>query len=460
MPARFSVSDAFEGGNVEFVKQSVDENNGWTKISVKVKPDVYTELEKIAHMQYFSFRVTVSDLETPEQVTYVIENAAACSYPVAWQGTTVFVSADKTDSESWTRNSTTKYVDGQLTWTHLHETSGTIYFSYFPPFSNERHLSLISKCSKYHGACQVQSLGQSLDGREIECISLGEGDTTCWIIHRQHPGETMAEYYAEGLLTRLLGLDTNGQVDIDDPVVKDILTKFKFYIVPCMCPDGAVRGHLRTNACGANLNREWATKGNYEAPTLHRSPEVFSVLKKMDETGVDMFLDIHGDEELPYNFISGAEHCPTWGPRLQSLHGAFTAAYTRMNSDMQQDIGYPPPDSPESVLEYLNVASNQVATRFDCLALTLEMPFKDCASNPDPERGWSPARSRKLGASVLEPLLYIHPHLRAKGEFWTTFSSQDAYVQPTDKYEEEGFIPIKKEKRFYSDVRAFMPQTK
>ena len=61
-----------------------------------------------------------------------------------------------------------------------------------------------------------------------------------------------------------------------------------------MCPDGAVRGHLRTNACGANLNREWATvKPEYKAPTLERSPEVYHVLKKMDETGVDVCLDVH-----------------------------------------------------------------------------------------------------------------------------------------------------------------------
>lgn len=37
-----------------------------------------------------------------------------------------------------------------------------------------------------------------------------------------------------------------------------------FRIVPHMNPDGAVMGHLRTNAVGANLNREWATTGEYE----------------------------------------------------------------------------------------------------------------------------------------------------------------------------------------------------
>jgi murein tripeptide amidase MpaA len=61
-----------------------------------------------------------------------------------------------------------------------------------------------------------------------------------------------------------------------------------------MCPDGAVRGHLRTNACGANLNREWGNSGDYVAPTAERSPEVLCVLEKMKKTGCDFFLDVHG----------------------------------------------------------------------------------------------------------------------------------------------------------------------
>lgn len=91
----------------------------------------------------------------------------------------------------------------------------------------------------------------------------------------------MAEHYAEGLLTRLLGLDSNGVVDDQ---VTNVLSLYTFYVVPCMCLDGVVRGHLRTNGCGANLNREWATKRFYEAPTLENSPEVYYVLNKMDET--------------------------------------------------------------------------------------------------------------------------------------------------------------------------------
>lgn len=41
-----------------------------------------------------------------------------------------------------------------------------------------------------------------------------------------------------------------------------------FFVVPNINPDGSIRGHLRTNAVGANLNREWAN------PSMEHSPEV------------------------------------------------------------------------------------------------------------------------------------------------------------------------------------------
>ena len=49
-----------------------------------------------------------------------------------------------------------------------------------------------------------------------------------------------------------------------DGKVKDVLKDYTFYIVPSMCPDGAFRGHLRTNADGQNLNREWCSTGSKE----------------------------------------------------------------------------------------------------------------------------------------------------------------------------------------------------
>ena len=160
---------------------------------------------------------------------------------------------------------------------------------------------------------------------------------------------------------------------------------------------------------------------------------------------------------MPFNFISGSAKIPAWGPRLEALHGAFVAAYGRSNSSMQGKIGYPPPDSAEAVLRYMNVATNQIAQRFDCLCMTLEMPFKDCLTNSEPRKGWNPAKSRELGGSVLEALLYVHPMLRDETEFWNKLPEEDKYIAPTDDYEtheadeDEGQFKMLK-KRFYSDV--------
>lgn len=39
-------------------------------------------------------------------------------------------------------------------------------------------------------------------------------------------------------------------------------------------------------------------------------------------------------------------------------------------------------------------------------------PFKDNANLPDPEQGWSPERSQRLGAALLQAILEVAPRLR------------------------------------------------
>lgn len=58
-----------------------------------------------------------------------------------------------------------------------------------------------------------------------------------------------------------------------------------------------------------------------------------SVLNEMDRVGCDMFVDVHGDETLPYNFLSGSEGLPCWSPRLKGLQDAFAQAYRQVRRD-------------------------------------------------------------------------------------------------------------------------------
>lgn len=145
-------------------------------------------------------------------VHYVIANAHAVSFPESWPGSTVCYtsgSLDARDDDTWRRNLDTRYVDGKLTWTHVHSSNGPTFFAYWPPYTYDRHLRLISDCSAHITTSAargggggssllgrydpvVESLGRSLEGREIECISVGRGELTAWIQHRQHLGETMA----------------------------------------------------------------------------------------------------------------------------------------------------------------------------------------------------------------------------------------------------------------------------
>lgn len=114
-----------------------------------------------------------------------------------------------------------------------------------------------------------------------------------------------------------------------DSVSRSLLQQATVYLVPSMNPDGAWRGHLRTNACGINLNRAWAK------PSLSSSPEVYHVLRKMRETGVDMLVDVHGDECIPHNFIAYSEGIPGWTAKMATCKDKFSKFLMRANPDFQ-----------------------------------------------------------------------------------------------------------------------------
>ena len=60
----------------------------------------------------------------------------------------------------------------------------------------------------------------------------------------------------------------------------------------------------------------------------------------------------------------------------------------------------------------MTLATSWIGQNFDCLAFTVEMPFKDNADLPDLQIGWNGERSKRLGASVLLPILQVVDTLR------------------------------------------------
>ena len=372
------ISSAFDSGAIEVVATDRADD-----IRLNIRTDSHADFR-----QWFHFRLQGARGKAC-RIRFL--NAGACTYVDGWRGYCVVASYDR---QRWFRVRTA-FDGAEMTVEHAPE-HDSVYYAYFEPYSWERHLDLLGHAEQSPLA-RVRCLGGTVEGRDLDAVTVSKPDAggrSLWVIARQHPGETMAEWFVEGMLERLL--------DARDPVARALLERAVVHIVPNMNPDGSALGNLRTNASGANLNREWM------APSLERSPEVFHVRAAMHASGVHAFLDIHGDEALPYVFVDGCERLVSFTPKQDALQRAFGAAFRQASPDFQQVHGYA--DDKDTKVN-LTLASKYVGHAFGCLALTLEMPFKDNADLPDPEVGWNGERSKRLGAAVLEPLLAVLPDL-------------------------------------------------
>ncbi len=368
------INSNFDGGNIICLKSEQASD-----IQLEIRKDNNSEF-----YQWFYFRLTGAQ---GQNCSMKINNASGASYVDGWKSYQAVASYDR---EFWFRVPTS-FENGVLQIDHIPENQSA-YYAYFAPYSTERCADFIDWAIN-DPKVRLNTLGQTIDGQDLDQIIVGEeatGKKKIWVHARQHPGETMASWWMEGFVNRLL--------DEDDSVARALLQKAVFYIVPNMNPDGSKRGHLRTNASGANLNREWLE------PCMKRSPEVYLVREQMQKIGVHFCLDVHGDEGLPYNFIAGAEGVKGWTEKMAKLQNQFGVSLKQANPDFQLEKGYEV-DAPGTA--NMTVCTNYIADTFDCLALTLEMPFKDTADTPMPYQGWSPERSAKLGASGIDAIYAV-----------------------------------------------------
>ena len=370
-----SITAAHDSGNI--VVERID----GTTATLSIAKDRESEF-----FQWFHFRVATAP-GTP--VTLRITGLSASAYPDGWAGYAARVSEDR---DVWTQADTAWDAGadgGTLTIRHTCA-SGVAWFAYFAPYSMERHHDLIAQTALAEGVTH-RELGRTLEGQPIDCIEMGDGDVQVWLYARQHPGETMAEWWMEGALDML--------TDPADPHARVLRRHARLHIVPNMNPDGSRRGHLRTNYAGVNLNREW------DSPSAERSPEVLCVRDAMDATGVDWAMDVHGDEAIPAVFLAGFEGIP--GVRQDQLDrfDAFSRALEARTPDFQTRLGY---EKSAPGQANMTMSTTQLAHRFGasngCVSMTLEMPFKDNDDLPDAVEGWSPDRSKALARACLATL--------------------------------------------------------
>lgn len=367
------ISSNFDSGNIEVA--SIE--NGHAKLNIR--KDTNSDF-----LQWFHFRAI--DV-LGRACKFEILNAGQSTFPDGWENYEACASYDR---QEWFRVPT-KYENDVLTIEYT-PTHNSIYIAYFTPYSYEQHQNLVHE-AQLSPLCSLEVIGQTYEGRDLDMLIIGDphvGKKVVWVIGRQHPGESMAEWFIEGLLIKLL--------DENDPVSRKLLEDCCFYVIPNMNPDGAIAGNLRANAAGENLNRAWLN------PDLKKSPEVYHTIAKMDEVGVDFMLDVHGDEAIPYNFVTTSEGVPGYTQQLHNFEEKFKNVWMQQYPDFQDTHHY---DKDKPGEANLTVCSNNIFHRYKCPSFTLEMPFKDNDDLPNPVYGWSAERSVLFGESFLNVLLTV-----------------------------------------------------
>lgn len=367
----------YDSGNIVIIDERTAQN-----IHLNIRPDT-----NAAYFQWFNFMLKGN----PNEAFVVhIDNAGKASYP-KWNDFGVSYRATaSSDGILWTRLPTSYDAQTGILTISGKLDSDQMQIAFFPPYPYSRHAQLVEKL-RSNNLCKVTSLGQSLQGRDISLVTVGtpsKNKKNIWIIARQHPGETMAEWFVEGLVEYVTSPDFPATF-FDDAVL---------YIVPNMNPDGSYLGNLRTNAAGFDLNRQWNIQDNQT-----NSPEVYYVRQAMLQTGVAAFFDIHGDETHPHVFPNSHAKGCTFDQPILDLEHEFIRAYRKVSPYLQEKSCYEP--DPAGMTNK-NIASAFISQRLGCLSLTLEMPSKEL-ENQD----WTTQDCKEFGAKLLHPLIYILPKL-------------------------------------------------
>jgi len=337
-----TINADFECGNI--IVESVTDSD----VALSIRADSNAE-----YFQWFYFKDT-----PPKNIErrYRIYNAYAASYHRAWGQFNVLASYDE---KTWFR--IPSYYDGShFMWSHRAEQE-QVSFAFFVPYLAERRANLIRQVSSAsHVTHRV--LGKTLQGNDSDLLVFGDESRTdakkIWIVSRQHAGEPMAEYATEAIILRL--------ADTNDADAQRLLEQATVYIVPNVNPDGTALGNLRANSAGVDLNRIWDNP-------QENAPEVKLIVDPIAKTGVDYFIDMHGDETRPFIWIIQP------GISFSEEVGAKQDQFVQYLADHHQEneLQDPPTDIVGVEGVPMGMSINYISSVYGCPAWVVELPFKE-----------------------------------------------------------------------------------
>lgn len=101
-----------------------------------------------------------------------------------------------------------------------------------------------------HSYVERSSIGESVEGRPIHLLKIGESDDQkmIMVLARQHPPEVPGFLAMQSFVETLCATTE---------LAEAFRRQYNVYVVPMMNPDGVFHGHWRHNRAGVDLNRDW-----------------------------------------------------------------------------------------------------------------------------------------------------------------------------------------------------------
>lgn len=190
------------------------------------------------------------------------------------------------DGQTW-RPTDVEPVDAQRLRLRVRMVGPQLYVARLQPYRISDLDKFKAEIAK-HGLVEIQPVGRTVEGRELEIIRVGRPDAPHGVLlrARAHPWEPGGNWVMEGLVRRLLR---------DDDASRRCLAQYCLYLMPMTNKDGVARGGTRFNLQGMDLNRKWDVPAD---PQL--APEKAALEKWLDAMAAqhrtpELAIDFHND---------------------------------------------------------------------------------------------------------------------------------------------------------------------
>ncbi|MEK6796722.1 MAG: M14 family zinc carboxypeptidase [Spirochaetota bacterium] len=186
------------------------------------------------------------------------------------------------DGKTWTPFIFERDTDGSLA-ARITMPADEVFIARAVPYTTAHLSSLVSRIQS-DKRVSIQSIGQSVEGRDIPMITLRGGTKSILVRGRAHPWESGGSHFIDGIIEEALRSP-------------DVLASATVHILPMAGIDGVVRGTTRFNGNGLDLNRGFGKEHRF----ADGAPENLALMRWIEERAraneLPVFaMDLHDDD--------------------------------------------------------------------------------------------------------------------------------------------------------------------